>query len=167
MPEARRAEPLAVLLPHRTCYVRSPAKVLALGLLLGVRVGGAVVHPSPPPAAPPSGARNAMAAEVLGGLGIRADAAAPHLWLPLPEPWGVGQFTAAARDADVLVSPGDEYATGRQQTAFGEPRDRLPSGERTALLDSAMVPAAAGLPQGYSWSSGPDDERAVRRAMRR
>ncbi|MGW4823064.1 hypothetical protein ACWEP4_29760 [Streptomyces sp. NPDC004227] len=166
MPEALRAEPLAVLLPHRTCCVRSPAKVLTLGLLLGVRIGGAVVHPSPPPAAPPSGARNAMAAEVLGGLGTRADAAAPHLWLPLPEPWSVGQLTAAARDAGVLVSPGDEYATGRQQTAFGEPRDRIPAGERTALLDSAMVPAAAGLPQGYSWSSG-SDGRAVRRAMRR
>nr|WP_316745642.1 hypothetical protein [Streptomyces sp. MK7] len=63
--------------------------------------------------------RNAMATETLAGLGVRPDPAAPHLWLPLPEPWGVGQFTAAARDAGVLVSPGDEYTTSRRQSAFG------------------------------------------------
>ncbi|MFJ7157238.1 PLP-dependent aminotransferase family protein [Streptomyces sp. NPDC101118] len=63
--------------------------------------------------------RNTLARELLGGLGVDPDPSAPHLWLPLPEPWSAGQFAAAAREAGVLVSPGDEYTPSRTRSAFG------------------------------------------------
>ncbi len=148
---ARRPDPVAALLPDRTCYVTSTAKVLALGLRVGVVAApegarpplAAAVRATTWLTAPLLGevftrwvddgtaekivtarrtavrSRNAMATQILADLGVRADPAAPHLWLPLPEPWSVGQFTAAARDAGVLVSPGDEYTTSRRHTAFG------------------------------------------------
>ncbi|MGV9254100.1 aminotransferase-like domain-containing protein [Streptomyces sp. NPDC003697] len=148
---APRPEPLAALLPHRTCYVSSAAKVLTLGLRIGVVAAPEAAHTDLAAAlrattwlaAPLMGeiltrwiddgtaaaitsarrtavaARTAMAAGILADLGARITPAAPHLWLPLPEPWTVGQFTAAARDAGVLVSPGDEYVAVRRQAAFG------------------------------------------------
>ncbi|MEU0602662.1 PLP-dependent aminotransferase family protein [Streptomyces sp. NPDC006393] len=148
---AEGPDPVAALLPDRTCLVTSTAKALALGLRIGVVVAPEAAGPDLVAAvrattwltAPLLGEvltrwvdegtadriagarraavrrRNAMATEILAGLGVRPDPAAPHLWLPLPEPWGVGQFTAAARDAGVLVSPGDEYTTSRRQSAFG------------------------------------------------
>ncbi|MFF9409543.1 PLP-dependent aminotransferase family protein [Streptomyces anandii] len=147
----RRPDPVAALLPDRTCYVTSTAKVLALGLRIGVVAApeaayapvAAAVRATTWLTAPLLGevfarwvddgtaeritaarraaahSRNATAREILAGLGVRADPAAPHLWLPLPEPWSAGQFTAAARDAGVLVSPGDEYTSSRGQAAFG------------------------------------------------
>jgi len=63
--------------------------------------------------------RVATAASALEGLGARTDPASPHLWLPLPEHWSVGQFVAAAREEGVLVAPGDDFAAHRGVAAFG------------------------------------------------
>ena len=37
----------------------------------------------------------------------------PLIWLPLPEPWRAGQFSAALRQAGVLVRTADHFAVGR------------------------------------------------------
>ncbi|MFF4582467.1 PLP-dependent aminotransferase family protein [Streptomyces sp. NPDC001373] len=63
--------------------------------------------------------RNTAAREILAGLDVITEPAAPHLWLPLPEPWTAGQFAAATREAGILVSPGDEYTPRREHAAFG------------------------------------------------
>ncbi|MFJ8201053.1 aminotransferase class I/II-fold pyridoxal phosphate-dependent enzyme [Streptomyces sp. NPDC096152] len=146
-----RPDPLALLLPQRTCHVASAAKTLAPGLRVGVltvpdaalaelaSTVRATTWLTPPLLAEvlarwvgdgtadrvvaarraATTERNAGAREILAGLDVITDPAAPHLWLPLPEPWSTGQFTAAARDAGVLVSPGDEYTPRREQAAFG------------------------------------------------
>ena len=59
------------------------------------------------------GTRLARAHKVLDGLDFRADAEYPLLWLPLPEPWRAGQFSAALRHAGVLVRTADHFAVGR------------------------------------------------------
>jgi DNA-binding transcriptional MocR family regulator len=64
-------------------------------------------------------ARATVAASALEGLGVQADPASPHLWLPLPEQWSVGQFVAAAREEGVLVASGDDFAARRAVASFG------------------------------------------------
>jgi DNA-binding transcriptional MocR family regulator len=59
------------------------------------------------------GARLACAREILAGLDFKADPEYPLLWLPLPEPWRAGQFSAALRQAGVLVRTADHFAVGR------------------------------------------------------
>jgi DNA-binding transcriptional MocR family regulator len=57
--------------------------------------------------------RLAVALPLLNGLDYRSDPASPLIWLPLPEPWRAGQFSAALRQAGVLVRTADHFAVGR------------------------------------------------------
>jgi DNA-binding transcriptional MocR family regulator len=146
-----RPEPIAALLPDRTCHLASAAKVLALGLRVGVLS-------APPPALPrltsalrastwlaapllgellarwvqdgtarnvvearirATRARNAAVRDLLSTELVEGDPRAPHLWLPLPEPWSSGGFVNAGRAAGVLVSPGDDYLVDRTTPALG------------------------------------------------
>lgn len=50
-------------------------------------------------------ARQAIAAEHLAGLDWRGHEAALHIWLTLPPPWRSDDFTAAARQAGIAISP--------------------------------------------------------------
>lgn len=59
------------------------------------------------------GARLACAREILEGLEFKSDPDYPLLWLPLPDPWRAGQFSAALRHAGVLVRTADHFAVGR------------------------------------------------------
>ncbi|NJC73885.1 PLP-dependent aminotransferase family protein [Planosporangium thailandense] len=183
---ADRPDPVAALLPERTCHVASAAKVLSLGLRVGVlttppaaraRVVGAV-RATAWLAAPLLGevfarwvgdgtadrlvaariaaatARRALAGDLLAPYPIAAAPQAAHLWLPLPEPWTAGLLVAAARQAGVLVSPGDDYAATRAVPAHGVrlglnaevDDDRL----REALLTLVALLAAGPVPGGLS-----------------
>jgi DNA-binding transcriptional MocR family regulator len=98
--------------------------------------------------------RQALAADLLRPYAVVAAAQAPHLWLALPEPWTAGQFVAAARQAGLLLSPGDDYAASRATPAHGVrlglnaevDDDRL----RQALLGVAALLTAGPLPGGLS-----------------
>lgn len=57
--------------------------------------------------------RLAVALPLLNGLDYRSNPASPLIWLPLPEPWRAGQFSAALRQAGVLVRTADHFAVGR------------------------------------------------------
>jgi DNA-binding transcriptional MocR family regulator len=57
--------------------------------------------------------RLAVALPMLKGLDYRSDPESPLIWLPLPEPWRAGQFSAALRHAGVLVRTADHFAVGR------------------------------------------------------
>ena len=54
-----------------------------------------------------------VALPLLKGLDYRSDPASPLIWLPLPDPWRAGQFSAALRQAGVLVRTADHFAVGR------------------------------------------------------
>lgn len=54
--------------------------------------------------------RQRLAADMLDGSGFRALPTAPHLWLPLPEPWSDQAFVAQARLQGVAVAPGSAFA---------------------------------------------------------
>ena len=54
-----------------------------------------------------------VAQRLLAGLDFRSNPEYPLLWLPLPEPWRAGQFSAALRNAGVLVRTADHFAVGR------------------------------------------------------
>ncbi|WP_431285274.1 PLP-dependent aminotransferase family protein [Humitalea sp. 24SJ18S-53] len=58
--------------------------------------------------------RNALARQVLGdgGLTVRGDPRAYHLWLELPDPWRADTFVAAAARRGIAVSPAAEFAAG-------------------------------------------------------
>jgi DNA-binding transcriptional MocR family regulator len=57
--------------------------------------------------------RLAIANTVLDGLDFQSDSEYPLLWMPLPDPWRAGQFSAALRHAGVLVRTADHFAVGR------------------------------------------------------
>ena len=57
--------------------------------------------------------RLAVALPLLKGLDYRSHLESPLIWLPLPEPWRAGQFSAALRQAGVLVRTADHFAVGR------------------------------------------------------
>jgi DNA-binding transcriptional MocR family regulator len=57
--------------------------------------------------------RLAVALPLLMGLDYCSDPESPLIWLPLPEPWRAGQFSAALRQAGVLVRTADHFAVGR------------------------------------------------------
>lgn len=63
--------------------------------------------------------RSSLAHEVLAGLDVQGDPGSPHVWLELPAPWSAGSFVAAAREAGVLVAPGDDHVVDRTRPAFG------------------------------------------------
>ncbi len=57
--------------------------------------------------------RLTVALPLLEGLEHRSAPDSPLIWLPLPEPWRAGQFSAALRQAGVLVRTADHFAVGR------------------------------------------------------
>jgi DNA-binding transcriptional MocR family regulator len=57
--------------------------------------------------------RLAVALPLLKGWDIRSHPESPLIWLPLPEPWRASQFSAALRQAGVLVRTADHFAVGR------------------------------------------------------
>jgi DNA-binding transcriptional MocR family regulator len=57
--------------------------------------------------------RLAIANTVLVGIDFQSDSEYPLLWMPLPDPWRAGQFSAALRHAGVLVRTADHFAVGR------------------------------------------------------
>ena len=57
--------------------------------------------------------RLSVALPLLTDLDYRSDPESPLIWLPLPEPWRAGQFSAALRQAGVLVRTADHFAVGR------------------------------------------------------
>jgi DNA-binding transcriptional MocR family regulator len=57
--------------------------------------------------------RLATAREALDGLEFKAHSESALLWMPLPEPWRAGQFSAALRHSGVLVRTADHFAVGR------------------------------------------------------
>ncbi len=60
--------------------------------------------------------RQAVARQLLGNTPIGWAPHYPHLWLPLPEPWRAGPFSAALRQRGVLVRGADHFAAGRTPT---------------------------------------------------
>jgi DNA-binding transcriptional MocR family regulator len=57
--------------------------------------------------------RLAVALPLLRGLEHRSNPESPLIWLPLPESWRAGPFSAALRQAGVLVRTADHFAVGR------------------------------------------------------
>jgi DNA-binding transcriptional MocR family regulator len=162
-----RPDPIAALLPGRTCHVASAAKVLTPGLRVGVLttppaararvvfarwVGDGTAARVVTARVAAATARRSLAADLLAPYPVGAVPQAPHLWLTLPEPWTAGQMVAAARQAGVLLSPGDDYAASRALPAHGVrlglnadvDDDQL----RRALLDVVALLAAGPLPGG-------------------
>jgi len=56
------------------------------------------------------GARNALAAKMLGDTPFRASPNGLHIWLPLPRSWSEEAFVAHARLHGVAVAPGSAFA---------------------------------------------------------
>lgn len=59
------------------------------------------------------GERLRVALRSLQHVRLRSASDMPHLYLPLPEPWSVADFTARLRQAGVLVRTMDHFAAGR------------------------------------------------------
>jgi DNA-binding transcriptional MocR family regulator len=92
--------------------------------------------------------RNALARQILGdgGLVLRGDSRAYHLWLELPEPWRAETFVAAAARRGIAVSPAAEFAAapGHAPNAV---RLALAAPEQAALrpaLETLLETALAG-----------------------
>lgn len=77
------------------------------------------------------GERLRLATRGLHGVAFRSAQHMPHLYLPLPEPWTIPQFTGRLRQAGVLVRTMDHFTAGR-----GTP----PSAVRVSL-NAAASPA--------------------------
>lgn len=144
-----RPDPVAALAPDRTCYLTSAAKVMTLGLRVGMLAAPDRAYPALSSAlrgstwltAPLLGEvlarwirdgvadqvrerrvaacqeRAEVARSVLPMLDVDGDHGSPHVWLELPEPWSAGAFSSAARDAGILVAPGDDFAADRTVAA--------------------------------------------------
>ena len=80
--------------------------------------------------------RQAVAREMLGGLGLSGDPRAYHAWLPLPEPWRADVFAAAALRRGIAVTPGSAFTVGVGQA---------PAGIRLALASPDLPALAAAL----------------------
>lgn len=95
-------------------------------------------------------ARVKMAREILDYPDLPPHCPTYHLWLPLPEPWRAGEFTAEVRLGGVLVSPADVFAVDRSpaphavRISLGGVRDRnrLASGLRSIADALARRPRA-------------------------
>lgn len=100
--------------------------------------------------------RLAVALPLLHGLAYRSKPESPLIWLPLPEPWRADQFSAALRQAGVLVRTADHFAVGRMVppqavrlsvNAVGSSAE-LERGLRAvlAVLHSQHLPIQRGMP---------------------
>ncbi|EHM01798.1 transcriptional regulator, GntR family [Acetobacteraceae bacterium AT-5844] len=91
--------------------------------------------------------RNALARQVLGGGGLtlRGDPRAYHLWLELPDPWRAETFVAAAARRRIAVSPAAEFAAGpghapdAVRLALAAPRQAALCPALEALLELALA----------------------------
>ncbi|WP_342618035.1 PLP-dependent aminotransferase family protein [Rhodoferax sp. GW822-FHT02A01] len=81
--------------------------------------------------------RRDVAMALLQGMDCRADAESPLIWMPLPEPWRVGQFAAALRQAGVLIRTADHFAVGRAVTPHAV-RISLNAARSTAEIEAGM-----------------------------
>ncbi len=62
-------------------------------------------------------ARHKIAASTFARFEHHAHPASPHVWLTIPEPWGVRDFVAQARMRGVLVSPAEDFIAARSTSA--------------------------------------------------
>jgi DNA-binding transcriptional MocR family regulator len=62
--------------------------------------------------------RQALAAERLAGLEMRANPDSFHVWLTLPDPWRPTEFARAAEARGVTVTPAESFAIGRDPAPF-------------------------------------------------
>lgn len=83
-------------------------------------------------------ARHRLAAEILDLDGVPSDPASFHLWLPLPSPWRVEAFAAAAQERGVIVGQGPHFAVGRSHTPHAV-RLSLSSAPDQARLQHALT----------------------------
>ncbi|MEE3627566.1 PLP-dependent aminotransferase family protein [Nitrospirillum sp. BR 11752] len=84
-------------------------------------------------------ARQALAAEILPGDAIDADAEGFHLWLRLSPPWTRGEFTARLRTVGIGVVASDAFALGPAPEAVRLGLGASPS--RTELAQSLRIVA--------------------------
>jgi DNA-binding transcriptional MocR family regulator len=97
--------------------------------------------------------RQALARTKLKGIDMDTHEHAYHVWARLPEPWRPLEFTRAAEERGIAVSPAEVFTIGREPAPFAVrisltgPRDldELATGLDilTGLLDSAQSPARA------------------------
>jgi DNA-binding transcriptional MocR family regulator len=81
------------------------------------------------------------------GLEHRSDAESPLIWLPLPEPWRASQFSAALRQAGVLVRTADHFAVGRSSAPHAV-RISLNAARSLSEVESGVQAIAAVLQSG-------------------
>jgi DNA-binding transcriptional MocR family regulator len=81
-------------------------------------------------------ARQALAAQVLTGLSIRANPAAYHLMLDLPPPWRAAEFVQAAGALGIAITPA---------SAFAVAQGAAPSAVRVALAPPSLAVLASSL----------------------
>jgi DNA-binding transcriptional MocR family regulator len=82
--------------------------------------------------------------DAVPGLEHRSAADSPLIWLPLPEPWRAGQFSATLRQAGVLVRTADHFAVGRASAPHAV-RISLNSARSLADVESGVTAIAAAL----------------------
>jgi DNA-binding transcriptional MocR family regulator len=82
--------------------------------------------------------------DAVPGLEHRSAADSPLIWLPLPEPWRAGQFSATLRQAGVLVRTADHFAVGRASAPHAV-RISLNSARSLAEVESGVTAIAAAL----------------------
>lgn len=91
--------------------------------------------------------RRRRALELLAPWAARCPTGSLHLWLPLPEPWGAGEFAAQALARGVRITPSDTFAVGRAaevqavRIGLGPPRG-------AAALDQGLATIAQLLREG-------------------
>ena len=83
------------------------------------------------------------------GLECRSDAESPLIWLPLPEPWRAGQFSATLRQAGVLVRTADHFAVGRSSAPHAV-RISLNAARSVADVETGLAAIAAVLNGGVA-----------------
>lgn len=94
-------------------------------------------------------ARQTLARTYLGGLELRADPMAFHVWLQLPAAWNSGeQFAALARGHGLIVAAGESFSMNRD----GEGRRHV----RLALMDGSREQLSYALTKLAGLAASPD-----------
>lgn len=81
--------------------------------------------------------RQALATHHLGGAFTPPAMPSFHLWLPLPEPWRVDEFTATAEELGVSLAPTDIFVPGRAATPHAV-RICLGAEEKTGRVEEGL-----------------------------
>lgn len=82
--------------------------------------------------------RLALARDMLAGLDFKSADDHALVWLPLPDPWRAGQFSAALRQAGVLIRTADHFAVGRTPAPHAV-RISLNAVQSLAQLESGLA----------------------------